>query len=177
MNKQIKKQDLTKEIAKEVAKLVLPRLKQFIVEQNKKVLGRTKRIIKEELEKQKPIAEDIFDEDDLFNEDENSDLRTHIQPKQIIKQKPVSQQNGKLRAKEILDAQYSNGNGFDPTSIDGLIESAVVPSKQDMIEGGDRTFKATELVEAKDVNTAVDPGNMDFSDIVDEMDSMSPGAV
>ncbi|MAE81487.1 MAG: hypothetical protein CMB80_02035 [Flammeovirgaceae bacterium] len=168
--KVVSKDELSKEIANEVVRKLTPVFKKLMTEQAKLILKNNKRIVREQINS--CLAEKELDLDErklssyIFEDKKNGQL-------QLVEgddKRKESIESGKLKAKSMLDGIYSDPS--DPQSVDDLINSAQV--QDNIVEGGDMTFKPQELksvTEVDDELKEVNPANVDYSAFMDKLEN------
>lgn len=170
----LKSNDLAKSIAVEVAKLVLPKVKEYLIEVNRQSLIKTKKIVREEIKDlvYKAVLKEErtnIDSIDLDEEDDIEEIITPKKKKKISEVVNVSSSNGsaKSKARSIVDSMFVSNR---VPSVNELIESTQIPDESQMAV--DRTFRPkAELVPSHETSILeTDPANIDFSNIIDTLD-------
>lgn len=168
--KKVSKKTLAKEVAVEVVKMLEPRLNKMITEHNKRILSRTRKIVKEEIRElvyHTVVSSSKRDESDDLFEDEP------VRKKKANRIDDAKLTIAKRKAGKIAEEIFTEHDITTSDGIDSLIDSAV-PSNAVLVEGGDKTYRKTELInrDSVDENTILDadPANVDWGDLVDAMD-------
>jgi len=163
--KMVSKDELSKEIANEVVRKLTPVFKKLMTEQARLILKNNKRIVKEQIKKclvdqelnlsERKLSSYIIEEGKNGNGKlvEDGDREESIA-------------SGKSKAKTMLDSMYS-----DPQTVDDLINTAQI--QDNIVEGGDATFKPQKLKSVTDVDDElndVNPANVDYSAFMDKLE-------
>jgi|2_EtaG_2_1085320.scaffolds.fasta_scaffold25566_4 hypothetical protein len=150
--KEVNTSELTRGIAKEVIRQLIPHMQKFMNEHHKKVLSRTKKVVHEEVN-------ELF-RATMLNE---SALVRHSNGSTSIAKKAVaarSNASAKAKAREMYE------RALNPQSMDDLLETAETPEDGSV----DHNFMTEELTPAHETTiNDTDPANMDFSAHIDRV--------
>ena len=162
---------LSKLIAKEVVKTLLPEVKKIVFNENKKLFKATRKAIVNEI---KSLNENA-DQDSWY--DEELEERPKNKPNGVLKNTKIAKEviaRGKSRARSLVDNLDLYGDSNEEPSVESLIESAgPEPEGAEVVEGADFSFRPTEKVDALDENVDINninPANIDYSGFMDGLE-------